>query len=137
MEMMKNWIETPNFKEREFVCRCAACQRVGRAFVSRRLVVMLQMARIIAKIPFVILSGCRCVAHNNAKGGRVNSSHIGFDRNNLTQGVDIRARSDIERFIILNALLQAGFRRIGLNFAENFIHVDICPNRDQKVLWRY
>lgn len=89
---------------------------------------MLQHARKIANIPFVITSGYRSEAHNKAVGGVANSSHL------KGLAADIRVRNGIERLTILSALLQAGFRRIGIG--ESFIHVDLDSDKPASV-WTY
>ena len=89
----------------------------------------LTAARVAAGIPFKINSGYRTIPHNAKVGGKANSSH--------TQGwaVDISATSSQQRFIILEALLLAGFTRIGI--AKTFIHADCDPNKASKVAWLY
>mgnify|MGYP006253469129 FL=1 len=77
---------------------------------------MLNDARSIAGIPFKITSGYRSVAHNKKIGGVQNSSHL------IGKACDISIKSGQERYIILNALIQAGFRRLGV--AKSFIHAD-------------
>ena len=77
---------------------------------------MLDDARSIAGIPFKITSGYRSVAHNKKIGGVQNSSHL------IGKAVDISIKSGQERYIILNALIQAGFKRLGI--AKTFIHAD-------------
>ena len=77
---------------------------------------MLNDARSIAGIPFKITSGYRSVAHNKKIGGVQNSSHL------IGKACDISIKSGQERYIILNALIKAGFRRLGV--AKSFIHAD-------------
>jgi uncharacterized protein YcbK (DUF882 family) len=76
----------------------------------------LESARVFANIPFKITSGYRTESWNEKVGGVTNSSH--------TKGlaVDIAVKSDKDRFLILKALIQSGFTRIGIG--SNFIHVD-------------
>tara|TARA_R110002049_G_scaffold30901_1_gene105545 strand:+ start:25 stop:390 length:366 start_codon:yes stop_codon:yes gene_type:complete len=77
---------------------------------------MLDDARGIAGIPFNITSGYRSVSRNKLVGGVQNSSHI------IGKACDISIKSGSERYIILNALIKAGFRRLGV--AKTFIHCD-------------
>ena len=77
---------------------------------------MLDDARGIAGIPFNITSGYRSVSRNKLVGGVQNSSHI------IGKACDISIKSGSERYIILNALIKAGFRRLGV--AKSFIHAD-------------
>jgi zinc D-Ala-D-Ala carboxypeptidase len=95
---------------------------------------MLDNARDIAKTPFRITSGYRTKEHNIAiykKLGKkpIESSHL--------KGVacDIACSDSRARFLIINALLEAGFTRIGI--ANNFIHVDSDCEKSQNVIWTY
>lgn len=88
----------------------------------------LEEAREIAGVPFKITSGYRTKEHNEAVGGVANSSHL------IGVAADIAVSSGSERYIILNALLKAGFKRIGV--AKTFIHCDTDPNKSNSV-WTY
>ena len=77
---------------------------------------MLDDARGIAGIPFSITSGFRTKERNEMVGGVSNSSHL------IGKACDIAVGSGSERYIILNALIKAGFRRLGV--AKTFIHCD-------------
>lgn len=92
------------------------------------LVAMLEKARGIAGIPFVITSGFRTIEKNESVGGVKDSSH--------TKGlaVDIRARNSREHFIITKALMDAGFDRISRMY-PNHIHVDIDDKKPRPVLF--
>jgi len=90
---------------------------------------MLDHARHIAGIPFKINSGYRTIEHNEAVGGKQNSSHI------VGKAVDIAIQGSRERWIILDALIQVGFNRFGL--ADTFIHVDSDDYKDADVIWTY
>lgn len=89
----------------------------------------LTRAREIASIGFKITSGYRTPDHNEKVGGVPSSSHVGG------YAVDIYAPTSRQKFIIVNALLEAGFDRIGI--AKNFIHVDSDPTKPDSVLWTY
>jgi zinc D-Ala-D-Ala carboxypeptidase len=82
--------------------------------------------------PFVfkINSGIRCKTHNeNTPNASKSSSHPkGY-------AGDIGVRNSWERFIILSALIKAGFKRIGV--AKTFIHADDDPDKPEDVLWTY
>ena len=79
----------------------------------------------LAGIPFPLSSPYRCPKHNRAVGGVPTSAH--------TRGyaVDIRCVDSHSRFVILQALLEAGFRRIEL--APTWIHVDNDPDKPRDV----
>ena len=88
----------------------------------------LEHARELAAIPFKITSGYRTAGHNEAVGGVPNSSHL------IGVAADIAVGSGNERYIILNALIRAGFKRIGV--AKGFIHADTDDSKSNSV-WTY
>ena len=89
----------------------------------------LDEAREIANIPFIINSAYRSPEHNAKIGGKPNSSHI------KGLAVDISVTNSRQRFIVLNALLNVGFTRIGI--ADTFLHVDLSTDKSQQVIWTY
>ena len=90
---------------------------------------MLNYARSIANIPFVVTSGYRCEQHNKEVDGVENSAHTrGF-------AADIKAANSTKRFIIVNALLRAGFKRIGVG--KTFVHCDADSTLPQGVMFDY
>ena len=89
----------------------------------------LSKARELAAIGFKITSGYRSDAHNTKVGGVPSSSHT------IGRAVDIYAPTSTQKYIIINALLQVGFNRIGI--AKNFIHVDDDPSKSEDVIWTY
>ena len=88
--------------EFRYKCGCGA----GMEKMDADLLQMLDEARDLAGIPFPLSSAYRCPKHNKAVGGVPTSAH--------TRGyaVDIRCVDSHSRFVILQALLEAGFRRI-------------------------
>jgi|TARA_R110000823_G_scaffold313799_1_gene441832 zinc D-Ala-D-Ala carboxypeptidase len=90
---------------------------------------MLDEARDIANISFIINSGYRTEAHNEKVGGKKNSSHL------FGLAVDIKCKDSRSRFIIFNSLMLAGFHRIGMG--KTFIHVDNDKTKDPDVIWVY
>jgi len=133
-ETVTDWTIYPNFKEREFACRCG----YGTNRICKELLDMLQRARKIASIPFVITSGCRCPAHNSTVSTSQTSDHIA-DENNICFGVDIACSEDRNRYFIISALKYAGFNRIGI--ARGIIHAGIGRQHDGRnddyVIWIY
>lgn len=89
----------------------------------------LELTRIVAGIPFIITSGYRTPDHNKKVGGKQGSSH--------TKGwaADISCRSSRERFKIIRAAIKSGITRIGVS--QNFIHLDMDPNKPNNVIWTY
>ena len=114
-----------NFKLREFECKCGC----GLNNMDAHHLIMLDDARDMAGIPFIITSGSRCMKHNLSKeiGGSITSSHP------LGYASDILCQNSRERYKIVRSLLIAGFRRIGIE--ETFIHADNDPGKPQKLIW--
>lgn len=93
------------------------------------LVMRLEQAREIAGIPFVITSGLRSDEHNARVGGSPSSAHL------TGNAVDIKCESSRHRMIMVDALIQAGFDRIGIG--ADFIHVDNDRSKPHNVMWLY
>jgi len=95
---------------------------------------MLDYARGIAGIPFRITSGFRTPSHNAYVGGVQPSLKSKGSSHLFGYAADIACSSTYDREIILNSLIRAGFRRIGI--ANGFIHVDNDPDKNAAV-WLY
>lgn len=114
------------FPDKEFLCKCgcgAGIEKMSPEFLEK-----LVQARVIAGIPFIPSSYYRCPKHNKA---------VGSKSNNHTRGEagDIRCTDSRSRFIIISALLDVGFTRIGIH--PQFIHCDVNPTQAPKVVWFY
>ena len=121
------------FKLSEFTCPCKSAECNGTP-MNNDFIILLDIARDLAKTPFVITSGIRCKEYNNdliIRGYKAskNSSHL--------KGVaaDISCKDSLTRFKIINGLLLAGFSRIGIS--DTFIHVDLDLDKQQNVIWTY
>jgi len=90
---------------------------------------MLDMAREIANIPFKINSGYRTKEHNEKVGGKPQSSHL------VGKATDIAYKDSRERYIIITALQDAGFNRLGI--AKTFVHTDSDETKSPDVIWTY
>jgi len=141
-ELPGGWVRE-NFVESEFACvhknvfgwtpspvlrSCADGHReqdgMDAWFIER-----LQLSRKIAGIPYNITSGWRCEHWNLMVDGLRGSSHL------KGLAADISAVTSGQRYIILGALIHAGFKRIGIR--EDFIHVDADPAKEQGIIWLY
>ena len=112
-----------HFKTHELMCKCGC----GKSDVNYKFLQMLDFARGIADVPFVLKSVIRCRTHNRNEGGVKNSEHVeGY-------GADIRAVDSSKRYKILKALFEVGFNRIGVY--KTFIHVGMSPNKPNNVVW--
>lgn len=101
----------------------------GHRYMNPEFLKMLDNARHYAGVPFKINSGYRSKEHNFRIGGSKQSSHM------KGLAADISAKSSLYRYKIINALLAAGFTRIGI--ADTFIHVDMDTDKVQNVIWTY
>ncbi|MDY6991558.1 MAG: D-Ala-D-Ala carboxypeptidase family metallohydrolase [Pseudomonadota bacterium] len=84
-------------------------------------------ARRIADIPFIINSGYRTLSHNSQVRGTLNSAHV------KGLATDIHCVNSNNRFIIISALLIAGFNRIGIY--NTWIHVDCDESKPQNIIY--
>jgi zinc D-Ala-D-Ala carboxypeptidase len=104
------------------------------AGMSRKFLRMLDEARGIANVPFVITSGFRTPQHQKtlqARGYKTSdtSSHL------IGVAADISCTTSAKRYRILAALIAVGFTRIGI--ADTFIHVDNDATKTPGVAWTY
>lgn len=90
---------------------------------------MLDKARGVAGVAFIINSGYRTKEHNERVGGVDSSSH--------TKGyaADIKVKDGRQRYLIVRALMNAGFNRLGI--ASTFIHCDNDSAKVENVIWKY
>jgi len=97
--------------------------------MSPLLLKKLDTARDYANTPFQITSSWRSEEHNKAIKGAKNSSHL------RGLAIDISCTESSKRFQIVDALLKAGFTRIGI--ANSFVHADIDESLTEQVIWLY
>lgn len=117
-----------HFSEKEFVCGCGNCGKDFQ-FINAISFGRLCTARMLAGVPFIITSSIRCKTWNHQVGGAETSSHL------TGQAFDIKATDSRTRFKIIEACINAGFKRIGVS--RGFIHVDDDQTKDQEVAWLY
>lgn len=97
--------------------------------LSPALVEMLDKARGLAGIPFVITSGIRTEEHNESVGGVKDSAHL------KGLAVDLLVKDSVAGGKILIALVGAGFKRFGF-YEDGHIHVDIDPEKPSPCYWQ-
>ena len=95
--------------------------------LAPELVSMLDFAREMAGIPFIITCGVRTCEQNVKVGGVNGSSHL------KGLAVDLKCDNSRERHKIIAGLIKAQFKRIGI--AKDHIHADIDESKDIFVLW--
>ena len=142
-----NFTHYQNFNRQEFTCHCG-CKLCNPA---PQLLKLAQKARNIIKlhcqlihqtnkdyptdIPIIVTRGSSCQEHNDSiKNSSPTSSHIATETIQST-AMDIKCHTSQHRFIIIEALLQAGFNRIGLYKKHNGIHVDCDTTKTPYVMW--
>jgi len=113
------------FSASEFNCNGENCFDKMNPLLLEKL----DKARDISGVPFKITSSWRSQEYNKAIKGAKNSSHL---RGNA---VDILCSNSVERFIIVDALVSAGFKRIGI--ANRFVHCDVDETLVDNVIWLY
>ena len=99
---------------------------------------MLQEAREIAGCVFSITSGYRTQQYHDDLGRRgYKTAKKGTSPHLKGLAADIACSNSRDRWIIINALVLAGFSRIGI--ADTFIHVDLSTyeGHRQNVIWTY
>lgn len=116
------------FQASEFKCKCGRAEcpapRVSDALLDR-----LDRVRMRVGYALYVNSGVRCPYWNEREGGEKDSEHM------IGTGADIRAESGREKFVLVNAALDEGFRRIGVG--KNFIHLGVSQQHAQDVIWTY
>jgi hypothetical protein len=114
------------FTEAEFR-RCTppcSLQDMDQQFIRQ-----LDAARASAGIPFVLNSAYRSLAWELSKGRSAKGDHP------QGRGVDIRCNTSANRMKIVRALLDNGFRRIGI--ANTYVHAGLGKDLPQDVMWDY
>jgi zinc D-Ala-D-Ala carboxypeptidase len=106
------------FTPEEFA-KCIPACRIDD--LNHQLLKMLDEAREKAFVPFIINSAYRTKEYEIKKG------RTGFSSHCKGLAVDIKCNDSIDRFLIIKALIDTGFRRIGIY--ENFLHVDIDESK--------
>lgn len=114
------------FREYEFRNCVPACSLQDMAQDTMK---MLDYARQLAGIPFVLTSAYRSRDWDKNKGRTGNGAHT------KGKAVDIRCNTDSNRYRIVNALLAAGFNRIGIG--KTYIHADNDYTKTPNVIWHY
>lgn len=123
---MLNIMNLKYFKDEEFKRATPAC---SLSDMNEDFMHHLDEAREFAQIPFVINSAFRSVDYEKKKGRTGTSQHC------KGLAVDLRCRTNAERFRIVASLLALGFRRIGIG--TNFIHVDDGYPNSEPIIWTY
>lgn len=91
----------------------------------------LEKARVLAGVPFVITSTYRTPEHSLEVGGLNNDAHT----EDPNSAFDIKCPDHSIRARIIYALVQAGFRRVGINEKNGHVHVDDSEKLPKPAFW--
>lgn len=117
-----------NFSLEEFLCPCG-CAGIGDLPMQVGFIMKLQAMRDRVRVPFHITSGYRCKSHNEKIGGAKSSYHM------LGRAADIACDNSVDRYRLVWAAIDAGFKGIGVN--RGFIHVDDRNGDSASVMFLY
>lgn len=113
---------TPNFKYREFDCKCGCSTTKHNTELSNKL----QILRDYVKKPIIITSPYRCPTHNSKVGGARQSRHMdGNAADFIIENMDVWEIGKICESI--------GFNGIGV-YDDGYVHVDVRPV-SEKCFW--
>jgi uncharacterized protein YcbK (DUF882 family) len=122
-----------NEPESHFLPSELACKHCGKGTLNPDTLRRLEIARTYADTPMKVNSGFRCPEHNlelvRVGKGEPNSAHLNG------RAVDIAVHNSRERYLFLEAFIEAGFVRIGIG--KTFIHVDDDETKPQNCVWVY
>lgn len=113
------------FKEQEFMCKCCNTSKMDITFMN----LLDHVRKEYYPYAMNIVSGYRCPHYNKKIGGVKDSAHT------LGLAADIHCGDSRKRFKMIEALLRAGFHRMGI--AKTFIHVDNDRSKPDEVIWTY
>jgi len=116
-------VKSKYFSEAEMTCNCGC----GLNNANPKTIRMINYARDLAGFPFPVTSWCRCEEHNSNIGGSKTSSHL------KGCAVDLAFSDSTRKMDAITALIQAGFRRIGVYSWG--LHVDTDTEKSS-ALWR-
>jgi len=97
--------------------------------MSGELILQLTNMEIVLGRSLIYNSGFRCGECNKKAGGVKDSSHL------RGKAVDIKCNNSGERFALVKAALEHGFKRIGIG--KTIVHLDVDGSLPQKVAWLY
>lgn len=124
---MTTWADIKYFRASEF----DSPDLGGSGFnMNLDFVAKLDKLREAVKMPLTIHSGFRTVAHNASLPDSVDGS-----AHTTGHAADIGALSSTQRYLIVEAALRLGFRRVGVG--NSFVHIDDDITKAQDVMWNY
>lgn len=119
-------LETINFQDYELKCRCG-CEKLN---YDDLFLMKLEVFRGLLGSRLKVTSGCRCLKHNKAIGGRENSCHI--CENRKATAVDVCPFDTDCRNVFILALKTGLFNEVIWYKSRNFIHLAIDKNQKEQ-----
>jgi uncharacterized protein YcbK (DUF882 family) len=127
-----------HFSRSEFACSCGCGYGTRPGDVSEELLHLLERMRDELGEPIYITSGCRCIDHNAACGGIVDSAHTRGTAADIkcSGGANRRKRlSGANRRKLVDTAVMHFASGIGV--AKTFVHVDVCDVLPRPSAWSY
>lgn len=121
-----------NLSTEEVKCKCGC----GLDRLHPKTVELFQKTRDYCGYPLIVTSGCRCKKHNKAVGGVADSAHLPNDEG-FCEALDIATPTPQVLYKVVKGLLLSGCTRIGINFAQKFVHFDTDKSKPQNVIFKY
>ncbi len=126
---MIRWDLIGYFSKEEFKCKHCDVNNPSKELVER-----INSARVYSGIPYHLNSACRCVAHNAEVGGLPDSAHITSEVKEC-EAVDVSAKTSEHKYLIVDGLMKAGFKRIFIY--DEFVHADVDDSKPSPALRAY
>ena len=123
-------------------CPCGCGTELNSEFVKLLETIEAELKLKLQNYEMYITSGARCEKYNNEQGHTKNSAHT------LGLAADIRIDNSHQLFLLWQAILKSGIKRIGDGINRNFIHIDIAKGKlkyphnkmteyPQEIVWSY
>jgi len=106
-----------DFSRDEFSCPCCNFDTVDAELVN-----VLQDLRDHYNSPVTVLSGCRCLLHNDAVGGSDDSQHL------RAKAGDIKMKG-VSPIAIYTCLKRKYPTKYGIGLYSSWVHVDVRPEK--------
>lgn len=128
------WSRVVHFKASEFDSHDAPGS--GAAGMQWPFVSRLDALRASYGSAIIVESGFRTVEHNAAVGGVTDSAHLrGLASDIRTPAMQFGDPAETVRLLV--AAVRIGFRRIGVDLAWGFLHVDVDSSLPTPAIWFY
>lgn len=116
----------PTMITQHFSLEELACPLTGECDMDPDFMDCLEKMRQSYGLPMIITSGFRSAEHNGKIGGATFSQHL-FGR-----AVDIKCKSDSDRYKLVAAAIEAGMKGIGIY--SQHVHVDLRA-KNQRIIY--